>query len=394
MIFVATTIRAFAYDFSAVAPSGQTLYYNFSGEGCVEVTSENTSDPFWSTEPVGSLEIPASVTYNGTTYSVTEIGYAAFSGCSDLYSVAIPGSVTVINTCAFTGCSGLTGVLAIPESVDGIGYAAFSFCKGLASVTIPNSVTSIGDRAFEQVRHIAYYGSATGAPWGADLMNGVIEGDFVFTNASKNTLSSYIGTGGAVVIPSSVTAIGDRAFMNCHGLTSVTIGNSVYSIGKSAFRSCYGLTSVTMGSGVAYIGSYAFALDDYIMQMTCYAVAPTLENVNAFHAVNRGIPLYVPEVLIDYYQHSYGWSEFTNYQPIITEDIDNVDNSSVSVACKDGQIVVEGAEGNSVTLYDVNGRMLATKRDDNGPLRFDAPASGTYMIKIGNYPARKVAVVR
>lgn len=52
-----------------------------------------------------------------------------------------------------------------------------------------------------------------------------------------------------------------------------------------------------------------------------------------------------------------------------------------------------GAEGNRVTLYDVTGRMLATKRDSYGPLRFDAPASGTYMIKIGNYPARKVAVV-
>lgn len=56
--------------------------------------------------------------------------------------------------------------------------------------------------------------------------------------------------------------------------------------------------------------------------------------------------------------------------------------------------MVEGANGNSVTFYDVNGRMLATKRDDYSPLRFDAPASGTYMIKIGNYPARKVAVVR
>ena len=56
--------------------------------------------------------------------------------------------------------------------------------------------------------------------------------------------------------------------------------------------------------------------------------------------------------------------------------------------------VVEGANGNMVTFYDVHGRVLATKRDEYAPLRFDAPASGTYLIKIGNYPARRVVVIR
>lgn len=59
-----------------------------------------------------------------------------------------------------------------------------------------------------------------------------------------------------------------------------------------------------------------------------------------------------------------------------------------------GQIVVEGATGNTVMLYDVSGRMLATKHDDGTLLHFDVPSSGTYMIKIGDVPARKVAVVR
>ena len=79
---------------------------------------------------------------------------------------------------------------------------------------------------------------------------------------------------------------------------------------------------------------------------------------------------------------------------ITEEGIADVAALNAKVYSSQGQIVVEGAEGNSVTLYDVNGRMLATKRDDYSPLRFDAPTSGTYMIKIGNYPARKVAVVR
>ena len=59
-----------------------------------------------------------------------------------------------------------------------------------------------------------------------------------------------------------------------------------------------------------------------------------------------------------------------------------------------GQIVVDGAENNMVWLYDVNGRILATKQDEYSPLRFDVPASGAYLVKIGNHPARKVVVIR
>ena len=45
-------------------------------------------------------------------------------------------------------------------------------------------------------------------------------------------------------------------------------------------------------------------------------------------------------------------------------------------------------------LYDVTGRVLATKQDYGTEIRFDVPASGTYMIKIGNHAARKVVVIR
>ncbi len=74
--------------------------------------------------------------------------------------------------------------------------------------------------------------------------------------------------------------------------------------------------------------------------------------------------------------------------------IDGVDALDAKIYSNSGQIVVEGAEQNTVTLFDINGRALATKQDYDAPLRFDVPATGTYMVKIGNHPARKVVVIR
>lgn len=66
---------ALGYDFSAVAPSGQTLYYDMMGNNKVAVT--RPGDNSYSSL-TGNLIIPSSVTYGNDVYTVTEIGTGAF----------------------------------------------------------------------------------------------------------------------------------------------------------------------------------------------------------------------------------------------------------------------------------------------------------------------------
>ena len=145
------------------------IYYNFLDDKTneVEVTYRGSYGNSYN-EYSGSVTIPETVTYNGTTYSVTSIGDSAFEWCSSLTSITIPNSVTSIGGSAFYGCSSLTSV-TIPESVTSIESWAFSHCESLTTITIPNSVTSIGIYAFrncssltsvtigESVTSIGYY---------------------------------------------------------------------------------------------------------------------------------------------------------------------------------------------------------------------------------------------
>lgn len=78
----------------------------------------------------------------------------------------------------------------------------------------------------------------------------------------------------------------------------------------------------------------------------------------------------------------------------IVVGMDEVDAINAKIYTSNGQIVVDGAESNTVWLYDVNGRILAIKQNEYAPLFFDVPSSGSYLVKIGNHPARKVVVIR
>lgn len=302
------------YHFSAICPSGQTLYYKITDEAnrYVEISvpigfiggvpGENPELWYGYTKPQGNVTIPNHVRYNGLEYTVTALGTTngsytgefggAFRDCTGLLSVVIPNTVTVIGSCAFEGCSNLNNV-NIPNSVTTIEGSAFAGCISLTSVTIGNSVKSIGNYAFSGCRGLTSvtFGDSieTIAAWAFGGCTGLVSVEIPNSvkslsgfNNCTNLASVIIGNSvkeivsdafkgclslTCISIPNSVETIWDRAFCNCTGLTSIVIPNSVKYIKngnynnnntEGAFSGCSNLTSVIMGDSILQIGACAF----------------------------------------------------------------------------------------------------------------------------------------
>jgi hypothetical protein len=281
-----------------------------------------------------SITIPSSVTGIGEyvfgwcdkltsvtiSEGVSDIGYCAFL-YSGLTSITIPLSVTGIGEYAFGWCDKLTSV-TISEGVSDIGNHAFIY-SGLTSVTIPSSVARIGEGAFSSCSNLTSVHIPEGV---TDIGTGVFAGcpaltaitvdernpaycsvDSILFNKSRTTLVEFPAgkTDASYTIPSTVTAIGKRAFSDCNKLTSVTIPGSVTRIDWWAFISCTDLKSISCEGA------------------TPPALPSPLNTYNPFSDLNTAAcTLYVPSGAAAAYQAAGGWNEFNIVEgsaPVVAE---------------------------------------------------------------------------
>ena len=301
---------------------GVTIYYNYTNDGTeLAVTYCGSSSKEYHNEYKGNVVIPEEVTYMNRTRKVTSINKEAFFQCSDLTAVTIPKSVTSIGEDAFRYCSGLKKVivldiaawcgvnfgntyanplyyarhlysdekseikdLVIPNSVMSIGNYAFYYCSDLTSVTIPNSLTRIGEDAFSYCYELKKVIVSDIVAWCG----------IIFRNSTANPLYHarhlYSDENTEIkdlIIPNSVASIGEYAFYNSSGLTSVTISNSVMSIGDYAFS----------GWNLPVVIS--------LIENPFSIYGGTFSNNTFMNAT-----LYVPVGTIDKYKTTEGWKNF------------------------------------------------------------------------------------
>ena len=307
-------------DDSGKCGSGVTYFFEEStGTLTISKTGEGigeiTSNP-WGTYKNEITKVVIEV-------GVTSIGLDAFYGCSGLTSVTIGNSVTSIGMIAFYGCSGLTSVNISDiaawcnihfKGINPLSYAQHLYLNGeeIKDLIIPNSVTSIGNRAFNGCSGLT---SVT-------IPNSVTSiGNYAFYGCSGLT---------SVTIGNSVASIGNDAFNGCSGLTSVAIPNSVTSISDRAFEGCSGLTSVTIGNSVASIGDQAFNGCSSLTSVTVGMETPVSIKYSDTFSNRKDATLYVPYGCKAAYEAAYCWKEFKEIvemaAPIEVTDISQMDN--------------------------------------------------------------------
>ena len=284
------------------------VYYWFYDDGHAVVESDSYSGPDYS----GRVVIPATVTYNGTTYNVTEIGEYVFRDCP-VTEVILPEGLKKIGRQQFWGCDNLKSI-TIPSTVTEIGYDAFNsnaenyysdpaietitfedgteplagfseFSDGTtyaAAIQLGKNVKTVylGRNAVlsrgENVENVTVSGTVT--ELNCTLNSGT--SDFFTSATALKTLNIEYGDaplslgrtadGGGIfsVRPIETLSLdrqleydgtdGITPFSGSQKLSSVVIGDNVTSIGENMFNGCSGMQSIVIGSGVASIGEDAF----------------------------------------------------------------------------------------------------------------------------------------
>ena len=386
----------------------------FMGEGCfyyaesltsVDIPSSVAFIPEWGFDHCSSLQ---SVTlHNGTTV----IGRSAFQWCQNLSSVTLPESLNTLGNFSFNTCTALQS-LTLPNNLTSIGAGAFYNCSNLQSVTFPNSLTNLGD--------YAYLGC--GSLQSVDIPGSVsVIGEWEFYNCSNlTTVTLHEGTDTiaahafnycpnltSINYPSTLKAIGDYAFQfdsqlaspvilpegftslgvcaygDCSSIVTASLPGSIAELSSYVFIGCTSLSKVNIEDGIYYFGEKSFAncthLDTLILKCN---FPPDLGETSDSVFTSFDATVVVPCGLVDLYQNYAGWNLFTDIIEDCGVGITENNLPDVTIRVSNSRIVVEGADGETVSVSDITGRRV---RNESLP-------AGVYLVQVGDRPAQKVVV--
>lgn len=262
MLVIGTGAAWSAWTTTAVTIGG--LKYNFNGnEARVE---GGVSADF----PDGKLVIPATVTNNGTTYTVTTVNSNSFTSNNWVKEVVLSEGVTTIGGRAFYGCKNLTKA-SLPSTISTyLSYAEyFAECPALTDVTLAEGITLIGQGMF----------------WNdAKLTNIVLP-----STLKEMKSNAFYGCGlTTVTLPQSLTTIEGWPFVNCP-LTSVNVaaGNTTFSAqdnmllsadGKTLYGVLPGITSFTPPATVDTLGLNLFYQNKTLTSVTIPATIKVISD--------------------------------------------------------------------------------------------------------------------
>lgn len=313
------------------------------------------------------------------------IGEGAFTGCTKLTSITLPSTLTAIGDYAFAGCTALRSI-TLPASVETVGDGAFMRCKALTSLSVASSskLRSIGNAAMLECASLKTVSLGTGVQ---EIGDRAFAGTGI-TRLNLNSSNKLTTMGKWVMVqtpvqdaqlPSSLTQLGDGAFLYDTNLTTVKLGNhlaqldnytfagtslngdldltGVTSLGDYALYNVSTMSVVELPSTVTWIGAYAMAGMTGMTSMVSNAVKVPSLGENVWAGVDQpNIPLTVPVAAINSYKAAEQWKEFKFAKTWTKGDV-NADGE-VNIADINALVdIILGNPADSDTMMraDVNG---------------------------------------
>ena len=302
---------------ASVTSIGQNVFLNCIALTSVSLTSVNSigDSAFSGCILLPSISTPASVTSIGKNVfvncialtsvsltSVNSIGEYDFSGCTSLPSITLPRSATTIGQYAFSGCTSLTKV-ALPGSITTTGVLGtniFSGCTALTQIDMSaglirviNSTHLPTTYTYQETSTPILFtalvaSSATSVTIDASILPNVdinisrISGvSASFTNCSTLTIgnatslvsipanalyntgytipNSILRTISIVTTSTDIVSVGNNAFRNCSGLTSINIPTTVTGFGEAIFSGCSAFKTISLPTNLQNINNYDFS---------------------------------------------------------------------------------------------------------------------------------------
>ena len=290
--------------------------------------------------------------------SVTRIGKAAFSSCTNLSVINIPTGVTRIEDNTFTFCKKLNSII-LHTGITEIGSGAFAFST-LTQLTIPAGVKKIGARAFSGCKNL----SAIAVDPGNMNFTSV---DGVLFDKAKTTLMQF---------PAG------------HKDSIYTIPNGTKKIGGHAFLGAQDLVAVTISADVKEIEEYPFKQVFRLKSLTVKWEKPLSINENAFDLnVPSNVTLTVPKGSKAAYAAAPVWKEF---KQIGESTVGNVALPEARIYAAGGRLYLTLQTAAPVGIYTLNGVLVRTFSAPAGETTVALP-QGVYIVQVGD-TAEKVYV--
>lgn len=315
-------------DWKTLKSMTNLVELDISGMTVTSIPSSAFSDK-WGLEKIilpKKLEAIGNHAFSGTGLkeielpeSLTMLDYNAFSYCSSLSSVKIPGKVERISSNSFYSCHNLQKV-ELTEGIKFIDHQAFGYSNRLQSINFPSTLTSIGYEAFREtdLSEVNIPGSVENIGSNAFYRNKNLK-KLTFGEGLVNiegTAFSECVSIDSIVCPSTLRTIGESAFYRCENLKQISLNEGLVNIKSYAFSGCTGLTDIVLPSTLEYCKEYAFNECGNIKTIEARSVLPPttdgscpLTNVDL-----TGVTLYVPSWSVGEYQLADDWNSFYTFQ--------------------------------------------------------------------------------